>query len=62
MLLALVNFFFCSQGSTYLVPVWTLFGPVLVPCGLVAPSCLICGPVLDYCGTVAHLWVFADYC
>ena len=27
--------FFFSQGWTYLVPVWTLFGPVLVPCGLV---------------------------
>ena len=28
---------------TYLVPVWTLFGPVLVPCGLVDPYWLICG-------------------
>ena len=28
------EFFFFSQGWTYLVPVWTLFGPVLVSCGL----------------------------
>ena len=29
------EFFFSSQGWTYLAPVWTLFGPVLVLCGLV---------------------------
>ena len=29
------EFFFFSQGRTYLVPVKTLFGPVHVPCGLV---------------------------
>ena len=42
---------------TYVVPVWTLFGPVFIPCGLVAHSYLISGPVSDYCGTVAHLWL-----
>ena len=52
-----MNFFFFSQGWTYLVPVWTLFGPVLGPCGLVAHLYLICGPMFDYCGTVAHLWL-----
>ena len=43
--------------------IWTLLGPVLIPCGLVDhldPSCLICGPVFDYCWTVAHLWIFVD--
>ena len=51
------EFFFFSQGWTYLVPVWTLFGPVVVPCGLVAHSYLIRGPVFDPCWTVAHLWI-----
>ena len=46
-----------SKGWTYLVPVWTLFGRVLVPCGLVAHFYLIlnCGPVFDPCLTVGHL-------
>ena len=55
------EYFFFSQGWTYLVPVWTLFGPVLVPCGLVAYSYLICGPAFDRCCTVARLWVFVDH-
>ena len=67
MLLALVN----SQGWTYFVPVWTLFGPVLVPCGLVDPSWTrigsfvgFCGPLvniwLDHCWTVLHSWVISS--
>ena len=39
------------------MPVRTLFGPVLVLCGLVAHLYLICGPVFDNCWTVAHLWI-----
>ena len=39
------------------MPVWTLFGPVFVLCGLVAHSYLICGPVSDQFWTVAHLWI-----
>ena len=29
------EFFSFSKGWTYLVPVWTVLGPVLVPCALV---------------------------
>ena len=38
------EFFSFSKGRTYLVPVWTLFGPMLVPCGLVDHL----GPVLAH--------------
>ena len=34
------EFFFFSQGWTYLVPVWTLFKPVLVQCGLLDQPCV----------------------
>ena len=43
------------------MPVWTLFGPVFVRCGLVAHSYLICGPVFDYFWTVAYLWIIRGF-
>ena len=51
---------FClfSQGWNYLVPVWTLFGTVPVPCGLVDPSWTRIGSFVNHCWIVAHLWVF----
>ena len=55
------EFVFFSQGWTYLVPVWTLFGRVLVPCGLVAHLYLICGTVVDHCWPVAHLWIICSF-
>ena len=55
------EFFFFSQGWTYLVPVWTLFGPVLVLCGLVDPSRSRIGSFVNHCWAVAHLWVFVDH-
>ena len=67
------EFFFFFRGWTYLVPVWTLFGPVFVPCGLVDPSWIyeplldrgsfmgFWGPLvnfwLDHCWTVLDSWV-----
>ena len=48
------------------MPVWTLFGPVLVPCGLVDPYWLICEPLLDrgsfvgFCGPLVNFWL--DHC
>ena len=63
------EFFFFSQGWTYLVPVWTLFGPVLVWCGLVDhldPYWLICEPLLDrgsfvdFGGPLVNSWL--DHC
>ena len=34
---------------------------MLIPCGLVAHSYLICGPVFDHCWTVAHLWIICGF-
>ena len=39
---------------TYLVPVWTLFGPVLVPCGPFVP-------VLDPCLTGVGPWLICGF-
>ena len=53
-----------SQGWTYLVPVWTLFGPVLVLCGLVDhlyTSWTRISSFVNHCWTVAHLLVFVDH-
>ena len=55
------EFFFFSQEWTYRVPVWTLFGPVLVLCGLVDPSRTRIGSFVNHCWSVAHLWVFLDH-
>ena len=53
-----MNSFSFLKGWTYLVPVWTIFRPVLIPCGLVDHLYLICGTVYDHCWTVAPLWIF----
>ena len=50
-----------SQGWTYLVPVWTLLGTVLVPRGLVDLSWTRSGSFVNHCWTLAHLWVFVDH-
>ena len=55
------TFFFFSQGWTYLVPIWTLFRPVLVLRGLVDPSWTRIGLFVKHCWIVAHLWVFVDH-
>ena len=54
------EFFFFSQGWTYIVPVWTLFGPVLVPCGLVDPSWTRIGSFVGFCGPLVTFWL--DHC
>ena len=58
------EFFFFSQGWTYLVPVWTLFararpvwsigpfGPVLDTCLTIVGPWLICGSFVDHCGSL----------
>ena len=51
---------FCCQGWTYLVPVWTLFGPVLVPCRLVDLSWTRIGSCLGCCGPLVSFWL--DHC
>ena len=43
------EFFFFSQGWTYVVPVSTLFGPVLVPCGLVDSSWTSIASFVNHC-------------
>ena len=34
---------------------------MLIPCGLVAHSYLICASVFDHCWTVAHLWIIFGF-
>ena len=57
------EFFSFSTGWTYPVPVWTLFGPVLVPCGLVDnlyPSGSPASPVLDCGSIVGFVWTIGE--
>ena len=48
------EFFFFSQGWTYLVPVWTLFGLEPVPCGPFVP-------VLNPCLTGVGPWLICGF-
>ena len=34
---------------------------MLIACGLVAHSYLICGPVFDHYWTVAHFWIICGF-
>ena len=42
------------------MPVWTLFGTLLVPCGLVDPSWTRIGSFVGFCGTLVNFWL--DHC
>ena len=55
------EFCFFSHGRTYRVPVCTLFGPVLVPCGLVDRSWTPIGSFVNHYWNVAHFLVFVDH-